>query len=822
MPLLARRLAWIALTALLGGLAGCFGGTSNPSYFPYWLPSCDIIKTHAKPIGPGYYANFDPHAIELDLEPGTMTSQVGSQVVLLATVRDEKGNPRRSRRVEWKVTNGNIIEVDESGCLPGRGWVEGNTATSYTSYGEDRISRGNANKADDIMVRPGQTWLVVSSPVEGDTHVQVVVPGIFNWDKRMKTTVVRWVDAVWEFPPRAVEKFGSEHEFVTKIQKFTTREPLANYRVRYKILDGPPAVFLPSRTQEHVAISNLKGEAKVKIAQLAPASGVNRVSVEIIRPPDPTTPSGSGVSIVTGETSVEWLAPDVKLSHAGPPTVPLGQTVTYTTTAKNEGRIDSEWVELTVPVPDGMDFVSSYPPTQPSGGRLVFPFGRLAVGQIDTVTTTFRTKIPGPAKSIALLRTAEGFTAQQEADTTVTTPGLKVEISAPKTGVVDVPIAYSIRLTNTGTAELDSIQLVAEYDPGLESDQVKNPTNDRKLNVLKSTVAGLKAGETRTEALTLTPRRPGALALRVTATSSGLQAQDSFIVNITQPKVSLNVQGPDRRYVGRPADFRIIVKNEGEVEHTGVVVRDRLPPELTFKLASNGGTYAGGTVTWNLGTLQPGQEIALDLTAECEKANPAAELVTSLSADGNFRQDRVSKVNIEGIAGIRMEMHAEINPVEVGKNTVYRMILTNTGSAPATKINVKATLPDLLEALQANGPTKATIAGKTVTFDTVSSLPAGSKVQFLFECKALKAGDARFKVEYTSDLNAAPIYEEEATTLVAPFTNPVPAGAGPMGNNVVPPPQPPPGAAPAMAPPPPAAPPAGGGNVVPPLPLPKG
>ncbi len=411
----------------------------------------------------------------------------------------------------------------------------------------------------------------------------------------MKTTVVKWVDAVWEFPARAVEKFGSEHEFVTKIAKFTTREPLANYRVRYKIIDGPAAIFLPSRTQEHVAISNLNGEAKVKIAQQTPASGINHVSVEIIRPPDPTTPSGAGVTIVTGETSVEWLAPDVKLSHAGPPSAGLGQNVTFTTTAKNDGRIESQWVELTLPVPDGMDFVSSNPPAVPSGGKIILAQAPLGVGQIYTVTTTFRAKTPGVAKSVALMRTGEGLTAQHEADVNITTPGLKVEIGAPKTGIVDVLVSYGIRLTNTGTGDLDDIQLVAEYDPGLESDQVKNPANDKKLNILRTTLrGGLKGGDTRTETLPLTPRRPGQYAVKVTASSGGLQAQDTFVITIAQPKVSLNVQGPDKRYVGRPAEYKIIVKNEGDVDQTGVVIRDKLPPELTFKLASRAAAPCAG------------------------------------------------------------------------------------------------------------------------------------------------------------------------------------------------------------------------------------
>ena len=50
--------------------------------------------------------------------------------------------------------------MDESGVFPGRGWVDGNSAVSFTSYHENRITRGNANKLDDIMVRPGQTTTV--------------------------------------------------------------------------------------------------------------------------------------------------------------------------------------------------------------------------------------------------------------------------------------------------------------------------------------------------------------------------------------------------------------------------------------------------------------------------------------------------------------------------------------------------------------------------------------------------------------------------------------------------------------------------------------
>ena len=61
------------------------------------------------------------------------------------------------------------------------------------------------------MVRPGQTWCTISSPVEGDTYVTVYAPGIQNWDKNKVYATIRWVDCVWEFPQPAQARFGSEH-----------------------------------------------------------------------------------------------------------------------------------------------------------------------------------------------------------------------------------------------------------------------------------------------------------------------------------------------------------------------------------------------------------------------------------------------------------------------------------------------------------------------------------------------------------------------------------------------------------------------------------
>src|SRR5262245_57622008 len=97
---LGGRWWFLALAAVLPAMPGCFGVTHNPSYVPHVFPFGDVIPTHAKPPGLAYFTNFDKHACSLEVCPKEATSPVQTQYVLIATVYDEKGKPRRNRRVE--------------------------------------------------------------------------------------------------------------------------------------------------------------------------------------------------------------------------------------------------------------------------------------------------------------------------------------------------------------------------------------------------------------------------------------------------------------------------------------------------------------------------------------------------------------------------------------------------------------------------------------------------------------------------------------------------------------------------------------------------
>ena len=87
-----RSLRYLCLLLLAAGSCcspGCLHPYENPSYFPY---------LHSTP-----YANYDPFAVRLVVEPPDRTNPVRMQHVIIATIYDKDGTPRRGRRIEWRT-----------------------------------------------------------------------------------------------------------------------------------------------------------------------------------------------------------------------------------------------------------------------------------------------------------------------------------------------------------------------------------------------------------------------------------------------------------------------------------------------------------------------------------------------------------------------------------------------------------------------------------------------------------------------------------------------------------------------------------------------
>ncbi len=379
------------------------------------------------------------------------------------------------------------------------------------------------------------------------------------------------------------------------------------------------------------------------------------------------------------------------------------------------------------------------------------------------------------------MSTSEGQRDQKQATTQVTVPDLKVELRGPQAAVVNLPVTMQITVSNPGTGLLENVQVEAQFDDGLQ-----HASGVQKLTLNRDGPAiTLAPQQSQNVELVLTPRKKGALRVKVIARAAGLVKETALVLVAAEPKLSLDViEGPQKRFAGRPGEWKIRVANEGEVALTNVTVRDRLPPELEFDSASDNGAQVLGEVTWNLGTMEPRSERVLIVKAKATKPTAAAVQIVAATADPGIRQEAKKALEIVGLGAMGTNLTALESVLEVGKVGKHQLEITNTGSAPIANIVVKATASAELKPLQAAGPGGAVgvIQGPSFAFARYDGLQPGAKVVFTFESQALKAGDARLAVQITSDVDAEPLTLQQSTRVVAPLP-------GPAGN--VPPPPPP-------------------------------
>jgi uncharacterized repeat protein (TIGR01451 family) len=774
MPSVRRGLWWILLPFALALLAGCGSGSRNPSYYADWWPFGETIQTHATPIAPGPGAALDRSVCRIECIPLEATNPVHTQHVLIATVFDEKGQPRRDRRVEWMLEGvGEIVEVDGSGWVPGRTRkVDNRYAVSYTSIFEHHISRNNGNANEDFAIHPGQTWCVITSALEGDSHVIAYAPEISNWDKHKVFVVKHWVDAEWVFPKPAVNRFGTTHVFTTKVYRHSDGAPLAGYRVRYKILDGPPAVFVSGRTQVEESITGLDGAANVSIAQVAPAAGVNRIGIEIVRPPE--SGNGVGMVIARGETRKEWVAPHVTLDKTGPPTATAGKEITYVLTLTNFGQAETKTITVRDFMPKNAQYVRSDPPATVEGDQLIWTLGELRPGQPRSINVVFKAPATGTVTNRAAMTTDEGQTDEKTVTTQITNPQISLKMTGPETAIMNAPITYQVTVANPGSGSATNVLLRDRFDAALE--------HESKANPIELPMGTLGPGETRTVPLVLTPRKTGSLLNEATVVADGgLQDSAKHTVSVNEAKLAVKQVGPSWRYAGRPATWTITVTNPGEAALNNVLLREQLPPELTFKSADKGGQANGGVVTWSLGTLEPSKSQVVQVTATCSQLTPQTATVATVTADPGLQAEDRATIKVLGLPAFRFEVVDLVDPVPVGGKTTYKIDVTNQGSLAGDQVKIVAYVPPQMTYLNATGPAKYKVEdnGRRIVFDGIDGVAPRQHLTYTVEVRADKAGPAVFKAEMSAATLSQPVEEQESTNVFepgqGPATPPVPA-----------------------------------------------
>lgn len=766
-------------------VAGCLSG--NPTYFPYLIPSGEAIRTHPKPPGPGYFADFDPHAHRIEVRPEGITAPACGTQVLIATIYDRDDKPRRKRRVEWIIEGpGSIVEVDESGWLAGRGMkVDNKYAFSHTDYFEHTITRGNDDPNDDFCIRPGQTWCAITSAVEGQTTVIAYAPEVADWDRNKVYVRVNWIDANLHFPPPVTARAGGEYTFATKLTR--AGDGAAGYRIRYRIVDGPPAALVSSAAADAGSVTEAltdvgaDGLARVRIHQPAAAPGTNRIAIEVVKP-DPAE-AGRFQVVSKGETRITWQAPHLGVNVTAPRTAALNRDLAVAYAVSSAGGTEAQAVTLNATVPDGLELVRTEPRAVQDGTTLIWNLPAVAGTRPQTVRAVYQPRRLGQFHLAADVRTPDGLSARGLQPVQVTEAKLDLRLDGPTTGVVGEALPFQATVTNNGDAPAERIRVRARLDEGLEA--------ANKTDRVEETIAVLPPGGTKTVSLPISATRGGSFGLRAEAGADGnlTAAPQAATVDVREVQLSVSTHGPGRAYVGQEATWTFVVRNTGDVGLGAVVVKATLPPEMRFVSATDGGRATGRQVVWNLGSAPARQERDVGVTVACDRLAVRTLVGATVTAspvvegDGAARPVSLVKpltgrsvelpVEIIGIPALQISVKDADDPVAVGQATTYTIRVKNSGTLAARQVIVSADVPTIMRPVRATGPGKAgQIDGQKVVFPALESVAPNAETVFVVGVEGRAPGDARFRAEVRSVLLAQPLRAEEPTRVLGHTSGP--------------------------------------------------
>jgi uncharacterized repeat protein (TIGR01451 family) len=458
-----------------------------------------------------------------------------------------------------------------------------------------------------------------------------------------------------------------------------------------------------------------------------------------------------------GPQSLEGAqTPSITLKKTAPPEIQVGKPATFEIIVQNVGRIAAHQVIVKEDIPRGVRLIDTAPPAAPQGSSLVWELGTLQPGDTRQIKLQYLPVAEGDLGSVAVA----AFQAQASVRTVCTRPQLTIDQSAPEKVLIGQSFNVRIRLANPGTGVATKVVLEEDVPDGFT-----HPSG----RALEYEVGSLRPGESRDLDLTLVASKPGTWSNTLMVRGEGnLAVEQTAKVEVVAPQLDLAMAGPTRRYLERQATYAVSIANPGTATAQDVKIVGRLPKGMKFVAANNEGEYDPEThaVVWALAELPPGQRGEVQLTALPVETGEQ-KIVIEGKGDLDVAAQAEHAVSVEALAELAFEIADKSDPIEINKETIYEIKVTNKGSKTANNIRLSAVFPAEMKPLAGDGPARAEVADGRVMFEPLARLNPREQAIFRIQAQGLRAGDQRIQVQLVSDESPTPVTKEESTRVYA-------------------------------------------------------
>jgi len=467
----------------------------------------------------------------------------------------------------------------------------------------------------------------------------------------------------------------------------------------------------------------------------------------------PAQPNNEGTGL-PGASMLEGVqTPHLTLQKVMPEEVIIDQPATFKTVIKNVGNSTAKNVTITDRIPQGTRLLSTIPdPVVSPNGDLVWSVANLDPNDQTIIEMKVMPLREGEIGSVASI----SYTGEASGRIAVTRPLLKVEVKAPSEVKLGDIAHIEITISNPGTATATNIVLEERVPEGLYH-------RDGRVMQHKG-IASLKPRESKKLTLPLTCTGAGNLVNHIIVTADGnLIVEDKTTIRASAPILDLEIVGAQKRFLERRSDYRLIVANKGNASAHNVTLELTLPAAVQFVSTNQSGVYetSSHSVHWALEEL-PAQEAGEIELFVMPTQKGEHTLRFAGTGENNVQAEAKLPMTIDGIPAVTFEIVGDSNLVEIGKDAVYEIRVTNRGTKAAENVKVRVSLADGMSFVKAEGG-RYQANGGIVQFETIPQLAPKSENVYKFSARCQVEGDHRVNVQVISDDLRSPIAKEEST-----------------------------------------------------------
>jgi uncharacterized repeat protein (TIGR01451 family) len=404
-----------------------------------------------------------------------------------------------------------------------------------------------------------------------------------------------------------------------------------------------------------------------------------------------------------------------------------------------------------VPLPPALRLVSTDPPAEPGGDRVLWSVGPLPAGAERRLRLELTAGEPG---EVCLSPTAT-FTPAEGIRTRVALPPLGLKVKGPTAANTGGPVVFQIEVTNQGATPLTQVVVRDDLPPGLTF-----PKGSR----VETDPFPLAPGETRTIQLDAQAARPGRFVNEASARAEGgLTAQAQLAVEVREALLGLRLLGPAQGEVGKELTYQLEATAPEGALAAALRLTLAVPQGFEFVAASTGGSYAPSirAVAWAVGDLAAGQRQTVTLRLRALKAGEWR--TDAVASCANLKEAHTAQaVRLEATPALSVRVTGPAEPVAAGAEATWAVHVLNQGSAAAVQVRLTATLPEGLQPLTGDGPVAGRSVHQQLLFEPLPQLAPRQEAVYRLRTRARGPGDGRIRVEVASPSLAAPLVEEAA------------------------------------------------------------